>query len=118
MRLCRFSLDDLILTGFYADDHVIPVDQASEAYSHAQEEEFQLSATHELLNLLPPDGDSFEAVRELATWIESLEQTALEDMGLAIPVEDVRLLVPIARPPKLLFLAGNYAAHVAERGGS
>src|SRR6185437_9619321 len=32
MRLCRFSLDDLVLTGFYADDHVIPIDQAAEAY--------------------------------------------------------------------------------------
>jgi 2,4-didehydro-3-deoxy-L-rhamnonate hydrolase len=118
MRLCRFSLEDLILTGFYTDDHVIPIDQAAEAYTHAHEEELQLSATHELLNLLPPDGDSFEAVRELATWIESLDEAALADLALTIPVQDVRLLVPIARPPKLLLLAGNYAEHVAERGGS
>ena len=32
MRLCRFSLDDLTLTGFFADDRVIPIDQAAEAY--------------------------------------------------------------------------------------
>ena len=30
MRLCRFCLDELVLTGFYFDDHVIPIDQASD----------------------------------------------------------------------------------------
>ncbi|HEV3120383.1 MAG TPA: fumarylacetoacetate hydrolase family protein, partial [Isosphaeraceae bacterium] len=49
---------------------------------------------------------------------ESLDENALAELGLPIAVEDVRLLVPIARPPKLLLLAGNYAAHIAERGGS
>ena len=37
---------------------------------------------------------------------------------LAIPLGEVQMLIPIARPSKLLFLAGNYAAHVAERGGT
>jgi 2,4-diketo-3-deoxy-L-fuconate hydrolase len=37
---------------------------------------------------------------------------------LTIPTSEVRLLVPIASPPKMLFLAGNYAKHVAERGGA
>jgi 2-keto-4-pentenoate hydratase/2-oxohepta-3-ene-1,7-dioic acid hydratase in catechol pathway len=118
MRICRFSLDDLILTGFYADDHVIPIDQASEAYTQSEEGELELSATHDLLNLLPPDGDSFEAVRELSDWIDSLDPVSLNDLDLLIPRSEVRILVPIARPPKLLLLAGNYAAHVAERGGT
>src|SRR2546421_601148 len=30
MRLCRFSLDDLTLTGFFDDDRVIPIDTAAE----------------------------------------------------------------------------------------
>ena len=33
MRVCRFGFDEMVLTGFYADDHVIPIDQAAEAYS-------------------------------------------------------------------------------------
>ena len=33
MRLCRFSFDDMVLTGFYGDNVVIPIDQAAEAYS-------------------------------------------------------------------------------------
>ncbi len=35
-----------------------------------------------------------------------------------MPVAEVQLLVPVARPPKILLLAGNYAAHVIERGGT
>lgn len=115
MRLCRFTLDDMILTGFYADDRVIPIDQASEAYCESEGSDLMLPATESLLDLLPPDGDSFEAVRELSSWVEDLDGIRLHE--LSIPLEDVRLLVPIARPPKLLLLAGNYAAHVIERGG-
>jgi 2,4-didehydro-3-deoxy-L-rhamnonate hydrolase len=116
MRLCRFSLYDLILTGFYADDHVIPIDQASEAYSEAEGVELNLPATHDLLDLLPPDGESFDAVHELSGWVDSLDEPSVEE--LSIPLDDIRLLAPIARPPKLLLLAGNYADHVVERGGS
>ena len=35
-----------------------------------------------------------------------------------MPVDEVKLLVPVARPSKILLLAGNYAAHVVERGGT
>jgi 2-keto-4-pentenoate hydratase/2-oxohepta-3-ene-1,7-dioic acid hydratase in catechol pathway len=52
----------------------------------------------------------------LNAWIEQLDLIAREE--LTIPTAEVRLLVPIANPPKLFFLAGNYAKHVAERGGS
>jgi 2-keto-4-pentenoate hydratase/2-oxohepta-3-ene-1,7-dioic acid hydratase in catechol pathway len=37
---------------------------------------------------------------------------------LAVAIEDVKLLVPIGEPRKILLLAGNYAAHVVERGGT
>ncbi|HEX8202271.1 MAG TPA: fumarylacetoacetate hydrolase family protein, partial [Isosphaeraceae bacterium] len=37
---------------------------------------------------------------------------------LAVPRDEVKLLTPIAAPRKLLLLAGNYAAHVVERGGT
>jgi 2,4-didehydro-3-deoxy-L-rhamnonate hydrolase len=115
MRLCRFSLDNLILTGYYADDRVIPIDQASEAYCEEVGVELLLPATEDLLDLLPPDGPSYHAARTLADWVEDLDATLLDE--LSIPLEDVQLLVPIGHPSKLLLLAGNYAAHVVERGG-
>ena len=104
MRLCRFSLDDLILTGFYGDNVVIPIDQAAEAYSRDTGVELLLPSTEELLDLLPPDGCSYELAHDLDTWLSSLDVIARDE--LTISREDVQLLVPIASPPKLLFLAG------------
>jgi 2-keto-4-pentenoate hydratase/2-oxohepta-3-ene-1,7-dioic acid hydratase in catechol pathway len=116
VRLCRFRLEDLTLAGFYADDRVVPIDQAAEAYAQEEGKELDLGATDDLLDLLPPDGFGFAAARELAAWVDDLSWPRLE--GLALPLEAVKLLVPVPRPPKILLLAGNYAAHVAERGGS
>ena len=116
MRVCRFGYDEMVLTGFYADTHVIPIDQAAEAYSQENGGELLLPSTEDPLDLLPPEGISYEAARELDAWIGQLDEADRDE--LMILVADVRLLVPIANPPKLLFLAGNYAKHVAERGGT
>jgi 2,4-didehydro-3-deoxy-L-rhamnonate hydrolase len=115
MRLCRFRLDDLVLTGFFADDRVIPVDQAAEAYCEALGEELAIPSTEDLLDLLPPDGEGFAAAQTLSAWIDSLEEEARDE--LSIHLDDAQLLVPIAQPNKILLLAGNYAKHVEERGG-
>jgi 2,4-didehydro-3-deoxy-L-rhamnonate hydrolase len=116
MRVCRFLYDGMTLTGFYSERHVVPIDQAAEAYAEEKGQDLDLPATENLLDLLPPESEGFRAARTLATWVEWLDETALGE--LAIPIDDVRLLVPVARPPKILLLAGNYAAHVAERGGT
>ncbi|WP_406700349.1 fumarylacetoacetate hydrolase family protein [Singulisphaera sp. Ch08] len=115
MRLCRFSLDEIILTGFYADDCVIPIDQAAEAYSDDKGVELLLPSTDDLLDLLPPAGAYFHVIRDLASWVDELDPVGLSE--LAIPLEDVELLVPIGAPSKILLLAGNYAKHIVERGG-
>lgn len=116
MRVCRFAFDDMVLTGFYADDHVIPLDQAAETYSRDNGVELLLPATENVLDLLPPDGSAYDAACELNAWIEQLDVFEREE--LTIPASDIRLLVPIGAPPKLFFLAGNYAKHVVERGGA
>ena len=116
MRVCRFGFDEMVLTGFYADDQVFPIDQAAEAYSRDMGIELLLPSTEDLLDLLPPDGSSYDAASELYAWIEQLDLISRDELTIA--TTDVRLLVPIASPPKMFFLAGNYAKHVAERGGS
>ena len=73
MRVCRFGFDEMVLTGFYTDYHVIPIDQAAEAYSRDNDVELLLPSTEDLLDLLPPDGISYEAARELFAWIEELD---------------------------------------------
>ena len=116
MRLCRFVVDDLVLVGFYHDRSVVPIAQAVEAYMEQEDIELALPATDDLLELLPPDGPRLREVQALARWVADLDRDRLEELSL--PLNEVRMLVPIPRPPKVLLLAGNYAAHVAERGGT
>jgi 2-keto-4-pentenoate hydratase/2-oxohepta-3-ene-1,7-dioic acid hydratase in catechol pathway len=113
MRLCRFLLeDDLLLVGYYVDDAVIPLDAAADA----ADVDLLIGASEELIDYLPPDGPAHAAAAELWAALGRLPESERRD--LEIPLEDVRLLVPIAAPPKLLLLAGNYPKHVAERGGA
>lgn len=115
-RFCRFSLEDQVpLPGFYLDDFVIPIDQAAEAFAESQDVDLILPTTEDLLDLLPPDGSAYDSVRDLARWLAGPDAPPLDE--LAIPIEDLRLLPPIPRPPKLLLLAGNYAKHIEEGGG-
>lgn len=116
MRLCRFTMDDIVLLGFYSEECVIPVHQAADAYCADVNIELFLPSSEDILDLLPPDGPSGAMMRDLHQWLDELDVVSRDE--LAIPTEDVRLLVPIGRPNKLLLLAGNYAAHVAERGGT
>jgi len=93
MRLCRFNLDDLTLVGFYADDYVIPIDQAAEAYGEDVGIELLLPTTGDLLELLPPDGSAFPLLCDLSAWVEELD--VVERGELAIATDEIGLLVPI-----------------------
>ena len=75
MRLCRFSFDDMVLTGFYDDNVVIPIDQAAEAYSRDTGVELLLPSTEDLLELLPPDGCSYELAHDLDAWVSGLDSS-------------------------------------------
>src|SRR4051812_21640336 len=102
MRLCRFTLDDLILTGYFADDRVIPIDQAAEAYTDETGSDLFVPTSEDLLDFLPPDGPAFEAAKTLSDWLDGLDAADRED--LSVPVGDVRLLAPIGAPGKILLL--------------
>jgi 2,4-diketo-3-deoxy-L-fuconate hydrolase len=115
MRLCRFQLDEMDLAGFYLGDRIVPLVQACETYCDEVGVELLLSSTDDLLDFLPPDGSSWSAVEALGEWVASLEEERLAE--LSVVTSDVKLLVPIPQPSKILLLAGNYAAHVIERGG-
>src|SRR5208282_2894795 len=80
MRLCRFSVDDMVLTGFYGDNVVIPIDQAAEAYSRDTGVELLLPSTEDLLELLPPDGCSYELAHDLDAWVSGLDVIARDEL--------------------------------------
>ena len=57
MRVCRFMLDDTVLLGFYADERVVPIHQAAEAYCEAAvDATLFFPSSDSLLDLLPPEG--------------------------------------------------------------
>lgn len=116
MRVCRFLFEGAVLTGFYDDKFIIPIDQAAEMYSRETGGEILFPSTDELLAMLPPDGESRGQARALCDWVDGLDIMELNE--ITIPLAEARLLVPLPNPPKILLLAGNYAKHVAERGGT
>src|SRR5262245_28709126 len=114
MRLCRYSHNKQIHVGFYDDKAIVPLAAAAKAYGDATHDKAMLPAGDDLLPLLPPDGAAFAAAKKIAEWV-SRNDAMVAPMRLA--VEDVELLRPIARPNKLLLLAGNYNEHITEGGG-
>lgn len=108
MRLCRFAHNDTTQIGFYEDDFVIPLQRAAEELGSFVED------SDAILSYLP-GGEHHEAVRGLETALANrLDE---ERFPLQIPVEEVKLLVPIPAPSKLMLLAGNYSKHIEEGGG-
>ena len=91
MRVCRVRLDETELFALYRDDHVIPIDQACEAYVEAMGLELLLPSTEDLLDFLPPDGPSRLACLELARWVEGLGDEELAE--LSVPIDEVQLLL-------------------------
>jgi len=114
MRVCRFEHQGGTQTGFYDEQHIVPVEAAVAAYSATTNQSLDLPVGDDLLALLPPDGRASAAAKTLAAWVEE-HSDRLSDTALA--TSNVQLLVPIPRPNKLFLLAGNYAKHIEEGGG-
>lgn len=114
MRLCRLEIDGAVEAGLYSEEAIVPLRSAAERHPEtAIREAFQV-ATDDLIRLLP-GGEAETATTRLVGWLEG----AGREVGrqLARPASQVRLLVPVPRPNKLLLLAGNYADHIREGGG-
>lgn len=60
---------------------------------------------HSVKEILKRGKPCFEKLAELA-----------QSTQIKTPTDDVKLLAPIPRPPKVLALAGNYSEHIAEVG--
>ena len=114
MRLCRLKHADRDQVGLYDDEHIVLLDAAAKAFAKATGTTVKVPPGDDLLPLLPPEGEAFGAVKQVAAWVaehgEELPGDAVVSTG------DAKLLVPIPRPNKLLLLAGNYAAHIEEGG--
>ncbi len=114
MRVCRFEVDGDVQAGFYADEYIVPVKAAAEAYAAATGESLDLPDSSCLLRLLP-GGEAETQAKQLADWAVGPGADAL--FAVRKDFADLKLLKPIPRPDKLFLLAGNYAKHIEEGGG-
>src|SRR5262245_24371798 len=115
MRLCRAQKNGITFAGFYDEERIVPVATAAEEFARVTGRPLQIRAGDNLLDLLPPSGSAFSAVRELAEWVYAEPSRIRADK--TIPTGTAELLVPIPRPEKIFLLAGNYADHIKEGGG-
>lgn len=111
MKLCRFEHAGSIRCGLFSTDRIIPLDDLASVSGERYVADAIAGGT--LMNLLPCDSPAW------ITLTRMLGDPALTGSfaAFALPRSEVRLLPPIDSPPKLLMLAGNYAAHVREQGG-
>jgi 2-keto-4-pentenoate hydratase/2-oxohepta-3-ene-1,7-dioic acid hydratase in catechol pathway len=83
------------------------------AFARATGRHSGLLASADVLDFLP-GASGFPAARELAAWVEATPDLP----GVALDPAKVQLLVPVPRPNKFFLLAGNYAEHIREGGGT
>lgn len=103
MRLCRFEFHGTEKIGIYQDETVLELKNL--------QQEFGLKTDHRftLVDFLP--GGEFHSR------LQTLMKESSKSLELVEHVHsEIKLLVPIPNPSKLLLLAGNYAKHVEERG--
>lgn len=112
MRICRYQGDIAPQLGFYADEHIVPLQAGAKAYNRATKSRVALDITTSPLCCLP-GGDSTEEAHRVSDW---LDEHTVEREALQIATDSVTLLAPLAEPPKILLLAGNYASHLEEDG--
>jgi 2-keto-4-pentenoate hydratase/2-oxohepta-3-ene-1,7-dioic acid hydratase in catechol pathway len=108
MRLCRYDDHGAPRAAFYSDEAIVPLSSAA----HSQG--VSLAEADSLLAYLP-GGIARHAVLELERQLADIPIG--ERKRLDVPLSEVRLLVPIPAPSKLLLLAGNYSKHIEEGGG-
>ena len=112
MRLCRIGPEAAPQAAFYDEARVVPVAVAADSFRRVTGRTLDLPAGDDLLPFLP-NGPAFGPARELAAWL-----TDQPELSGSLPAAAADVLVPIPRPNKLFLLAGNYAEHVKERGGT
>jgi len=116
MRLCRYRHENQVRVGYYDEERIVPVSAVAQAYTAATRERVVLPISDSLIPFLPPDGEGFEMTRKLSNWLASGGEGTSGVRGLAH--DQVEVLLPNPRPNKLFLLAGNYAKHIEEGGGT
>jgi 2-keto-4-pentenoate hydratase/2-oxohepta-3-ene-1,7-dioic acid hydratase in catechol pathway len=111
MRLCRYQHQGEVGLGLYFDDRITNLKQAAAELGV----KLPNPASANPLDFLATGGETGKAAQSLYERVGKLP--AANRDRLSVPAGEVKVLVPIAKPEKVILLAGNYAAHVREGGG-
>jgi 2-keto-4-pentenoate hydratase/2-oxohepta-3-ene-1,7-dioic acid hydratase in catechol pathway len=92
MKLARFTHNNATRIGVVVDDSIVDLGAIPEL-------------PRDMIGFLSAGKDALERAR-----------TAVRDKVRSLPLKDVKLEAPVARPPEFLAIGLNYADHVAESG--
>ena len=112
MRLCRYQHNGTAEIAIYENDRIISINRV------AGELNIRIPTANSLniLDYLAPHGRSAKAVQQVQDRFNKL--SAQDQRRLSRPLKEARLRVPVPEPKKVILLAGNYAAHIVEGGGT
>jgi 2-keto-4-pentenoate hydratase/2-oxohepta-3-ene-1,7-dioic acid hydratase in catechol pathway len=111
MRLCRYQHNGTVEVALYFDDRIVSLNRVAEELKV----NVPTANSTDILDYLPPNGKSAKAAQQVEERFQKL--SAADQRRLSRPLKEARLRVPVPDPKKVILLAGNYAAHIAEGGG-
>jgi acylpyruvate hydrolase len=112
MKLVRFiSKGDKPNVGLMTDKNVIDLNKAFVAY---QKDEGEGKKGGSVANSVIEFFEKGEVAKEAAEKVLKYVKGKESDLPAVMRIKDVKLLSPIANPPKVIALAGNYISHVRE----
>ncbi len=106
MKLATYIHDHKVGTGIVIGDAVVDL---AAALQHSDSGDPALAAS--MQSLLAAGAPGLEAARQATAWAQD------QDSG-RLPLADVTLQAPLPCPGKLMCLAGNFADHILEGGGT
>lgn len=110
MRLCRYQHNGQVEVALYTESRIVSVNRVADELMV----KLPTPNSTNMLDYLPPDGKSAQAIHELEERFKKL--SAKDQERLSRPTKEAKLRVPIPEPKKVILLAGNYASHIEEGG--
>ncbi len=108
MQLATYEGLDGVRVGVVDGDHILNLAAAAEASGLVD-----TADVADMRALLEAGEAGLDAVRATSMWATNNNRS-----DLRVPLLEVTLLAPLPCPGKLMCLAGNYASHIEEGGGS
>jgi 2-keto-4-pentenoate hydratase/2-oxohepta-3-ene-1,7-dioic acid hydratase in catechol pathway len=111
-RLCAYKKDAAVRVGIMLDGAVADLNRACEAASAGG----TACSWRSMIDFLSAGAQAVQAAKAAEAWIASKGTDAKGADGhrVAFPLDAVKIMPVVPRPPKFICLAGNYLEHIRE----